>query len=110
MSNNTFFDKFPGFEPDLTAPIEVEFERLALHMGWRPESKKWRKNRKHCLESEFVAQYGNDASKLQNWQNLCREVRVRQAIESISQCKKVCRKTLSVIIMSIDPRIDLIAM
>ena len=87
---NNFFDEFPGFEPDPTAPIELEYTRLARHMRWKPKSKAWKTTRDRYYSSEFIANYGNDASRLQTWQSLCEEVRIKRTTESITQCKKVC--------------------
>jgi hypothetical protein len=84
------FDSYPGFEPDPNASFDAEFARLARHARWKPKSKKWWDKRAEFYQTEFAALYGENASRLQNWQSLCRELRIRkQPIESITQCKKV---------------------
>jgi len=90
MSDKGFFDQFLGFVPDPSAPVEDEYARLAHYMRWKPKSKIWKTNRDRCFNSEFVTHYGNDAGRLQNWQSLCQEVRVKRTTESITQCKKAC--------------------
>ena len=84
------FDSYPGFEPDPNASFDAEFARLARHAGWKPKSKRWWNKRAECYEAEFATLFGDNASKLQNWQSLCRELRIRKKpTESITQCKKV---------------------
>ncbi|KAI9820455.1 MAG: hypothetical protein M1832_003788 [Thelocarpon impressellum] len=85
------FDAYPGFEPDPTAALEVEFARLARFKRWKPGKGEWLKARKRLYASEFANHYGSDSGRLQNWQSLCREVRVKQPTESITQCRKALR-------------------
>ncbi|KAI9736748.1 MAG: hypothetical protein M1834_000952 [Cirrosporium novae-zelandiae] len=94
MSDYEFFNRFPDFEPNPSAPIAKEFARLARQKNWNPNSKVYRRMKVSCYQSEFTALYGEDSSKLQNWQSLCRDVRVKKPTDTISQCKKVRIKAL----------------
>ncbi|PSN59007.1 hypothetical protein BS50DRAFT_509359 [Corynespora cassiicola Philippines] len=104
MTDNTFFGKFPGFEPDPSAPVSNEFFRLARHMRWRPGSKRFSKMRAECFRSEFAVYFGNDASRLQNWQSLCLELGIRENIGSITQCRKKLSRVHVNIVDLIDGR------
>ncbi|TKA78295.1 hypothetical protein B0A49_02051 [Cryomyces minteri] len=87
---NSFFARFPIFALNSTALIEDEFERLAKEQGWARNSTAYRRNRNRCLIEEFVARFGTvgGASKLEKWQELCDEVGMEDAPNSITQCKK----------------------
>ncbi|KAI9835323.1 MAG: hypothetical protein M1819_002467 [Sarea resinae] len=87
----SFFETFAKFEPDPTASLEDEFKRLALQRNWVPGKKAFRKNRALCYSAEFATHYGSDASKLETWQGLCREVQIKEIPASIKKCKKVLK-------------------
>jgi hypothetical protein len=92
--NGTHFNHFQafiskGFTPDPTAPLASEFARLAQSQGWRPDSKKYRKERALCFAAEFEAHYGNKSERLEGWQSLCQEVDINPIPSSITKCKKV---------------------
>ena len=89
MADNDFFDQFPGFEPNPTSKIGSEFARLARFKQWKRGSKTWKNNRNSFYVSQFISHYGGDSTRLETWQNLCREVRVKGPIDSITKCKKV---------------------
>lgn len=89
MDDANFFDNFPGFESDPSAPASAEFFRLARHMHWRPGTNVYREMKAHCFRSEFSVLFGRDPEKLQNWQALCQELEIEQGISTISQCRKV---------------------
>lgn len=89
MQVTRYFDRFPTFEHDTSAPILVEFKRLSLHRNWKIDSKRYRKNLRACLREEFSHHYGTNQSRLDYWQSLCMEVGVLPAPSTITQCKKV---------------------
>ncbi|KAF2633688.1 hypothetical protein BU25DRAFT_416862 [Macroventuria anomochaeta] len=62
------------------------FNRLAIKEGW---SKTQRKKRRHeAIAGEIEAIYGADTTKLEKWQELCRDVRIEPVPQSITKCKK----------------------
>lgn len=85
-----FFSRFQEFVPNHSAPAKDEFTRLAHQRGWKVDGKTYRKHWATFTASEFVRHYGREETKLENWQNLCREVRVEGDISSITKCRKVC--------------------
>lgn len=63
------------------------FNRLAIKEGW---SKTQRKKRRHeAIAGELDAIYGTDTTKLEKWQELCRDVKIDPVPGSITKCKKV---------------------
>ncbi|KAH0559522.1 hypothetical protein GP486_003961 [Trichoglossum hirsutum] len=101
-----FFDKFQseGFAPDPTAPLVVEFKRLARSQGWGKDSNQYKEQRAVCYVAEFEAHYGNKSERLEGWQSLCREVHITPVPTSISKCKKELRKVWVNIVDLIDCR------
>jgi len=89
MSQATFFAIFDDFQSDPTAALTDEFSRLAVQRQWKPGSKAYRKNRRRCYIEEFNTHWGKDASRLETWQALSREVGIDPVPTSITQCKKV---------------------
>lgn len=64
------------------------FNRLAIKEGW---SKTQRKKRRHeAIAGEVDAIYGTDTTKLEKWQELCRDVKIEPVPGSITKCRKVC--------------------
>lgn len=64
------------------------FNRLAIKEGW---SKTQRKKRRHeAIAGEVDAIYGTDTTKLEKWQELCRDVKIEPIPGSVTKCKKVC--------------------
>lgn len=88
---NAYFNRFPGFEPDPRRPLDEEFQRLAKFQRWAKKSKRYASERGHFLLAEFDQHLGvtERSTKLEDWQALCRELRVTPVPESIRQCKKV---------------------
>lgn len=67
------------------------FNRLVIREGL---SKTQRRKRRHeAIAGEINAIYGTDATKLEKWQELCRDVKIEPIPLSINKCKKVCRHT-----------------
>ncbi|KAJ5519883.1 hypothetical protein N7463_000336 [Penicillium fimorum] len=88
MENSNYFSRFPNFQPARSTSATTEFDRLASQRNWTQGSKKYRSERAKFLVSEFDAHFGTDATKLENWQALCVEVKVQSPTESITQCRK----------------------
>jgi hypothetical protein len=81
--------KYPEFHPDPVAPLLDEFSRLAIQRNWKAGSKRYRKEWKDCVEENFTAEFGQNASSLAGWQALCTEVGITDVPTSITGCKKV---------------------
>ena len=93
-TRSTYFDAFrsQGFVPDLlTSDVMSEFKRLAKLQRWGKKSKKYGQQRNMCLTAlaeDFESHYGHDVTRLDRWQDLCREVYIDPVPPSITQCKK----------------------
>lgn len=88
---NNYFDRFPGFEPDPRQSLEEEFNRLARFKRWDRNSHKFARERKQFFQLHFDMDLGmvDRSKKLEDWQALCRELRINPIPESIRQCKSV---------------------
>ncbi|KAF1932868.1 uncharacterized protein M421DRAFT_416470 [Didymella exigua CBS 183.55] len=88
-ATENWFNQFAGFTYDPTSGLRSNFDRLAAQRQWGHKLKNTRWVQ--CQISEFGRLYGNDddVSKLEKWQELCREVHVQEVPSSITQCKKV---------------------
>jgi hypothetical protein len=82
-----WFTQFPEFTYDHSAGVQSNFYRLAKARQWGAilKGKHWAA----CQTSLFDSLYGTDTTKLEIWQDLCREVHIRKPPGSIKQCKKV---------------------
>lgn len=89
MERPTYLSHFPTFEIRTNTSALDEFDRLAHAMKWKEGSKRFKSERSKFLESEFGIHFGTDATKLENWQALCLEVKIPNPIRSITQCRKV---------------------
>jgi len=89
--SNPYLQAFPEFTPDPRASVVTEFERLAGIKRWRPTSKKYRSQRRKYLLSEYDLNLGNldKENKLEDFQELCRKLRIKNVPTSITKCKKV---------------------
>jgi hypothetical protein len=85
-----WFSTFTPFIYDSTTGLKSNFDRLAVQRRWgaKLRNKRW----KQCQLVAFAALYGcdTDVDKLEKWQDLCREVHIKNVPESITNCKKVC--------------------
>ena len=84
-----FWSQFGDFVPNPQAGLEMEFKRLARHQGWQPNSTGWREYRAQAYIYEIQSHYGNDSTKLECWQILCKQVGIYPEPQSISKCKEV---------------------
>lgn len=89
METTNYFSRYPDFEVQTKTPAIDEFNRLSREMNWRRGSRKYRSELSKFLESEFAIHFGTDATKLENWQALCLELKIQIPIRSIKQCRKV---------------------
>ncbi|EED22065.1 conserved hypothetical protein [Talaromyces stipitatus ATCC 10500] len=106
-SNNvrSFFDDFPDFVQDPSAPISAEFARLAAHRQWKKgaRSKTYERNWSKCIRMEFDNFYGKEYTKLESWQNICTEVGI-EPLSSVTKCKKALSKVNVNLVNLIDCR------
>jgi hypothetical protein len=94
MSNTTssaptnWFSQFLDFTYDPMVGLKPNFNRLSAQRNWGPKlkNKRWAQ----CQEAQFGYAYGTDTTKLELWQDLCRDVYIKNPPSSITQCKKVC--------------------
>lgn len=89
-----FWSQYPGFEPDPRAPFKHELGRLNKHL--QVQTKKEKKDlQAQALTAEIKFHYGAHISRLDRWQELCREVGIEKIPTSITQCQKVRISSLS---------------
>ncbi|KAJ5154412.1 uncharacterized protein N7500_009851 [Penicillium coprophilum] len=81
-----------------------EFHLLAREMNWKRGSRKYRSGLSKFLESEFAIHFGTDATKLENWQALCLELKIQDPIQSITKCRKALAKVHVNLVDLIDSR------
>jgi hypothetical protein len=90
---SSYWDSYPDFDHNPTAPVRDEFQRLAKLTGWMGKGKAkkatCREEWGRCFQSEFEKYYGTDTSSLVGWQTLCREVGLNIIPESVTKCKRV---------------------
>lgn len=85
----SFWFQFPGFEPEPRAPFKQELGRLYKHVN--ATTKKEKKDlQAQALTAEIKFHYGASMTKLDRWQELCKEVGIEKIPTSITQCQKVC--------------------
>jgi hypothetical protein len=86
----TWFSSFNNFVYDPNAHLKSNFSRLATARKWGNKLRcaRW----VDCQISLFDTLYGTDTTKLEIWQDLCREVRIAEPPNSITGCKKVNKK------------------
>ena len=89
MSVDDFFSRFQGFEQRPQAGVLKEFKRLCAFIRWQPNSRHYHTMKRECLAKQLALCFNDDASKLENWQQLCVELYIDPAPPSITKCKKV---------------------
>ena len=92
---STYFARFPNFVPDPSAELLTEFARLATACDWKEGSKRYRKERRACLLSEYDQHVGSVdlPGKLQQLQALVSELGIENPPDTITQCKLVSLKS-----------------
>ncbi|KAJ4365991.1 hypothetical protein N0V95_000368 [Ascochyta clinopodiicola] len=78
------------------------FKRLAIREGLSKTQRKKRRN--HAIAAEMDAAYGTDITKLEKWQELCRDVGIEPVPQSITQCRKALSKVWVNLVNLIDHR------
>ncbi|KAJ8110608.1 hypothetical protein OPT61_g6590 [Boeremia exigua] len=76
------------------------FNRLAIKENWSKSQRK--KHRPEAILGELEAIYGTDNTKLEKWQDLCRDVKIEPVPSSITKC----RKALSAVYVNLVNLID----
>jgi len=91
LRSASYFDRFPEFTVDNSAPLCDEFNRLAKVKAWGKKKDDYKEQRLMCLTIEFDRYYGHlTTSNLEAWQNLCAEVVPDSTLpQSVTQCRKV---------------------
>lgn len=86
-----WFKRFQGFTYDHATGLKSNFLRLSAARQWGPNRKaaQW----VACQSATFDNLYGTDTTKLEIWQDLCREVYIKNPPNSITGCKKVREDT-----------------
>ncbi|PWY89101.1 hypothetical protein BO70DRAFT_426767 [Aspergillus heteromorphus CBS 117.55] len=88
----SFFDDYPAFKLDPSAPITAEFKRLANQRHWKKGSKTWRNMWNRFTTMEYEELIGNHLAGLDGWRDLCEELDLPGPFDSIRQCKKALSK------------------
>jgi hypothetical protein len=73
-------------------------------MNWRQGSDTYRQERTLFITNEFNTHFGVDATKLQNWQSLCRELQIEKPIDTITKCRKALAEVYVNIVDLVDCR------
>ncbi|KAJ4322814.1 hypothetical protein N0V94_002195 [Neodidymelliopsis sp. IMI 364377] len=66
------------------------FNRLAVREGLSKSQRK--KRRVEAIAGEIDALYGTDVTKLEKWQELCRDVEIEPIPQSITKCRQALSK------------------
>ncbi|KAH7077674.1 hypothetical protein BKA63DRAFT_592903 [Paraphoma chrysanthemicola] len=84
---SAWFSTYPNFTYDPSTSLPSNFTRLAVAKRWglKLKHKRWIA----CQTVLFDALYGTDVTKLDKWQDLCREVGITDVPGNIKKCKKV---------------------
>ncbi|KAJ7088422.1 hypothetical protein B0H15DRAFT_908523 [Mycena belliarum] len=90
MSN--YWNSYPDFLHNSTAPLRQEFKLLAAHEGWGPKGSRFKKEWERCAGEEFSHHFGREESNLSGWQAMCAMVRLEEIPDSITQCRKMLRE------------------
>ncbi|KAJ7767873.1 hypothetical protein DFH07DRAFT_915484 [Mycena maculata] len=85
---STYWNSYPNFLHNATAPLQHEFKLLAAQCGWAESSARYKEEWARCGREEFSHQFGRDENRLAGWQAMCVLVRVEEVPDSIKQCKQ----------------------
>ncbi|KAJ7232433.1 hypothetical protein B0H12DRAFT_1028383 [Mycena haematopus] len=86
---STYWNAHPTFVHNPTAPLHQEFKRLAEQCGWSRKGTQYKREWERCGREEFSHHFGRDDNRLAGWQAMCATAGVKEAPESIKQCKQV---------------------
>ena len=89
----TFFEQYPTFTYDHTAPsVASEFRRLCDHRHWTrgdpSQSKAWR-GFQDALAKRFNRLYGVSVDDLKRWQRLCETLKIDPLPETLEDAQEV---------------------
>ncbi|KAF2684414.1 hypothetical protein K458DRAFT_417998 [Lentithecium fluviatile CBS 122367] len=103
-SEPSYFSRFTTFAPKADTNFLAQFNALAISQGWSKKEKA--KRRVDAIQGEFEYLYGTDTTRLDKWQDLCREVGIEEVPGSITKCKKALgsRKVMVNLVNLIDHR------
>lgn len=85
---SAYWDAYPNFVHNTTAPLRREFNLLAAQCGWSVGGKKYKREWERCGREEFTHQFGRDENRLAGWQAMCATMNV-EVPDSIKKCKQV---------------------
>ncbi|KAJ5765971.1 uncharacterized protein N7511_003587 [Penicillium nucicola] len=84
---NPFFQAFDvPYDPNL--PVSYLFSLVGEKRKWKQGSKCWRRNWNRCMAYEYDRLIGFCDTKLEKWQEICRQVGIKEILPSINRCKK----------------------
>ncbi|USP73855.1 hypothetical protein yc1106_01129 [Curvularia clavata] len=86
IGSNPTWAEFTNFVHSPTAPFRSEFERLAQIKGWSKRVKQ--QQFISLLSSEVAFYWGADEDKLEQYQEMCRDLGLSLIPSSVKQCKK----------------------
>ncbi|KAJ7926793.1 hypothetical protein B0H13DRAFT_1599308 [Mycena leptocephala] len=90
---STYWNSYPNFVHNATAPLQQEFKLLAEQQGWAKRGSRYKKEWVRCGLEEFTHHFGREENRLGGWQAMCILVGAKDVPESINQCKKILRRT-----------------
>ncbi|KAI1804267.1 Caulimovirus viroplasmin-domain-containing protein [Daldinia bambusicola] len=123
-ASQSYFDQFPDFAPDSSAPFEDEFSRFASSQGLESGSQEYRRQRTKAIRDELKFHYSSqpgdairdlqtipefpgrslsESEKLDIYQNMCREIGVNSQ-DTIAGCRRALKGVLVNIVDYIDAR------
>ncbi|KAJ6605345.1 hypothetical protein DFH09DRAFT_1121168 [Mycena vulgaris] len=81
---SVYWNSYPNFLHNPTAPLQQEFKLLAAQEGWEVGGSRYKKEWERCGQEEFSHHFGCDDKR-------CVMMRVKEVPDSITQCRKVLR-------------------
>jgi len=88
-----FFSQYSEFQfQPLNSPV-AEFKRLCKEYHWKkkddPEREAARDGFNTAIKKEFVDLYGSDENDINNWQKLCRVLKIDPVPDTLGGCRAV---------------------
>lgn len=87
-----FFEEYPDFGYQPTAPIWTEFNRMCDEFEWDSDDYEMRKARrtfKSAMVQQFNDLYGTDVEDLTSWQKLCNVLNINPVPGDLKKCREV---------------------
>ncbi|KAI0637823.1 hypothetical protein C8Q77DRAFT_393144 [Trametes polyzona] len=89
-----FFDSYPEFDYDHTAPFHGEYLRMGKELHWnREEREAARDALRHAMVQQFNNVYGTNAEDLESWQLLCNALGMDPVPDKLKACRRKVRAT-----------------